>query len=1544
MGRMSKIEILRRQVPVGAHVTLRLTRGEDVSGRVLELQGGDDAYIRLDRDGDVDMVFEDLVAGWVEHRRDTPGDAAATDDAASPEDAADSRKPPGEPDNGRDPAAAPEVLQRFEQVKARFSTAVEHARLQPPEPDFQFPETEFPSPLAPDARREWDRARDQYNYALKVKELGRLNSVVAQVLDPLARRHPESATTRSLLGRVLLKLDRPSDALGHLSAAAVLSNAPAHWLALASAAGRDSAVECCALRRYFHLTPPLQADDAWFRYLAVAVEHHDQRGVARIVRHWHEQRAGDSGALRTLRESVVHLLSLSKADTLALQVTAGGVHGAADLPPGWDAAFENDTSSSEELLAVERRFVRPAVGRSSDTQPISPADGADGVPHGRIVSFGNQRFGFIDARQRTYYFRIDDVADARLRAALIDGSWRTFGAVEFEVLPSHGHKYNRAASIVPLQDSESLLRKARDLLDRGQLPQAMAPVRRVLRTDPTDETACRLEEEIKDGLKKQLRDGTALPKGRGPYARAKRAQLVNLDLEAAERLLKEAVRQGDKPESAIKDLAWLHRQQGRTDDAIALLEDNARRFEGDGSYDNMLATLYQHAHRHVDEIRVLDRLASVAAAHERGRLLARMALAQLRCARYDDAERVLRKLRADAPNDRTAIRLQETLDDARRAGSDDEIEEIIEGLGVLTEEGIELSSLARAAIDHCTFEGVDPARVHAGAAGAGDVPHVEELAKKLGTRRPRDRAAYYLSAAALLKRDPGDRGPARVHTYLRRYFASMADASWIDRKSADVVRSYYIESLALASDDNLDEAWRSLVRYLATYSTAKPGDLVETLPRGRRVSREKYIESLQNTLRRIEPDADGGWVDGLVAVGSQSSFARGRLGDAFVTNPELRSTFGRLLGSPGHDAGHVRNEWQSRCREHARKHRRRLSVCRTLTKYQAVAPQMEELGEQIRSAATETTIEVDRLRLNALGDIVASALAFCRASDFEERERNFWLVTTQAEHFREEVVDAPTQYSHEGLLSVADHLKSLIEEEYAQMDRTSGAELSLRLLVDKYLRGQQGDLRLQIEVSNKAGCSPASSVRIGLGPADSAYFAADRWEREAVSTLRGGRTEIAQMAVRPKEDAVRNRAFPINAWAIYRNRLGEEKRTDDHSWTVRLYDDTEFQHLENPYAPFAEGGPVDEPEMFVGRDDMLARLESSLLSGVGSKSIVMFGQKRAGKSSLIEHLRRRLARVGNVVPVCFSLQDIAPQLSVPALLHRILHGTAEALEDLRFDGMDVPDFSPPGIEALESHPTPRFHEAMSRVVRTMKRQATGLKIVLLVDEFTDVFKEIRKQRIPREFMKAWKAIIEKKYFASVLVGQDVMPAFKDEFPNEFGVTEDVRVTYLDDSAAKTLVRKPIGEERFAGSAVQRLLGLTANSPYYTMMFCARLVDYMNDTRSVIVTEADIRTVEDEMLRGGRRLTRDKFDNLLSAGDGVLDSGIDPSETHAVCAAIARGSERDGWCLRESVRESFDGAALDELLADLETRDVVERKGAAYRLRVGLFRDWLVLRD
>ena len=419
---MTRLEIFRRDVSVGAHVTLRLTRGDDVSGCVDAL---DDACIRLHADGRTVTVFEDLLAGWEIHhgsRSETAEGPVAEKTSRRPVD--NTRALPVNA-NAAPSDDTPEALKEYTRVKAEFSAAVPRARLEPPEPDFRFPETEFPRQVAPDVRREWDQVRNRYSYALKIKELNRLNSIVAQILAPLQARYPGSATTKALLGRVLLKLNRQSDAIEHLSAAAALSDAPEQWLALAAAACENSALQCYALRCYFRLAPPARGEDPWFRYLAVALDHHDLHNAAQIIRHWQERSETATDVRRLLSESVIYLLSRLEADAFAMRAATILVQGPANLPPDWEEVLVNGVSCSDELLAAEGRFVRPATPTPAAAAVPVPLYADDDTPTGRIVSFGNQRFGFIDAHSGgTHYFRIDDVADERLRDALLDGSWR----------------------------------------------------------------------------------------------------------------------------------------------------------------------------------------------------------------------------------------------------------------------------------------------------------------------------------------------------------------------------------------------------------------------------------------------------------------------------------------------------------------------------------------------------------------------------------------------------------------------------------------------------------------------------------------------------------------------------------------------------------------------------------------------------------------------------------------------------------------------------------------------------------------------------------------------------------------------------------------------------------------------------------------------------------------------------------------------------------------------------------------------------------------
>jgi hypothetical protein len=246
-----------------------------------------------------------------------------------------------------------------------------------------------------------------------------------------------------------------------------------------------------------------------------------------------------------------------------------------------------------------------------------------------------------------------------------------------------------------------------------------------------------------------------------------------------------------------------------------------------------------------------------------------------------------------------------------------------------------------------------------------------------------------------------------------------------------------------------------------------------------------------------------------------------------------------------------------------------------------------------------------------------------------------------------------------------------------------------------------------------------------------------------------------------------------------------------------------------------------------------------------------------------------------------------------------------------------------------------FHRCISDWIRKLRSSNgwKGTRLVLLIDEFTELFKQIKRGRVQPEIMKEWKAILEKRYFSSILVGQDIMPMFKAEFPNEFGVTEDQRVTYFSEEEARKMIEVPVGAQHYGGNAVNRILELTACSPYYTMMLCKRLVDYINRTKSVVVTEADVEEVKNSIVTGKDRLLKDKFENLVSAGDGKQDTGIDPQESWEACATIAKRSE-NGWCLVEHLSSDA------RILEDLENRDVLERKQNSYRIRVGLFHAWL----
>lgn len=84
-----------------------------------------------------------------------------------------------------------------------------------------------------------------------------------------------------------------------------------------------------------------------------------------------------------------------------------------------------------------------------------------------------------------------------------------------------------------------------------------------------------------------------VPKGESYYARAKKAEYVQKDLKLAQQLYVKAIETADRAESAVKDLAGVLHQQGKTHEAIATLECYKNTFTDTLKYNNLLQNLHR---------------------------------------------------------------------------------------------------------------------------------------------------------------------------------------------------------------------------------------------------------------------------------------------------------------------------------------------------------------------------------------------------------------------------------------------------------------------------------------------------------------------------------------------------------------------------------------------------------------------------------------------------------------------------------------------------------------------------------------------------------------------------------------------------------------------------------------------------------------------------------------------------------------------------------------------------------------------------------------
>jgi predicted AAA+ superfamily ATPase len=261
------------------------------------------------------------------------------------------------------------------------------------------------------------------------------------------------------------------------------------------------------------------------------------------------------------------------------------------------------------------------------------------------------------------------------------------------------------------------------------------------------------------------------------------------------------------------------------------------------------------------------------------------------------------------------------------------------------------------------------------------------------------------------------------------------------------------------------------------------------------------------------------------------------------------------------------------------------------------------------------------------------------------------------------------------------------------------------------------------------------------------------------------------------------------------------------------------------------GAPILEDDLFIGREPLLSRI----LQTIHNNSILLYGERRIGKTSMQHHLKKRLQLIKDpdydFYPVFIDLQGIPQEQFFLTLANGIsdelapVLGDAVAREDL--DG--------------HSYDYTIFVREIRRVLQILRERTTKkAKLVLLIDEVDELnsYDPRINQRLRSLFMKSFAEDL-----VAVVSGVRIRKHWASEGSPWYNFFEEIEIKPFTRKDAEDLIARPIrGVFKVESGAIEKIIATSDCRPYLIQKICVALVNRMHDERRRMITVADVEAI------------------------------------------------------------------------------------------------------
>jgi len=361
--------------------------------------------------------------------------------------------------------------------------------------------------------------------------------------------------------------------------------------------------------------------------------------------------------------------------------------------------------------------------------------------------------------------------------------------------------------------------------------------------------------------------------------------------------------------------------------------------------------------------------------------------------------------------------------------------------------------------------------------------------------------------------------------------------------------------------------------------------------------------------------------------------------------------------------------------------------------------------------------------------------------------------------------------------------------------------------------------------------------------------------------------------------------------------------------------------------------------LFAGREDIFQRIRDLWEGNPEKKSLILHGERRMGKTSILLHLQERLS--AEYVPIFLNLQTEASVQDFGEFLYNVAHTVHGDLSK----ALNLPPtwLAPPTVEQYKAHTLVPFKEFFERVNEVIVAQEKTL--VLLFDEFEMLEDKINAGVFPKDLLLHFRHLMyNARNTALILAGCHTLESMTHEYWNPFfGITTNLRISYLSREAAEEIITNPWDgfELQYTREAVEAIRKATGGQGMLLQDTCQTIIQLVNQRLRATGAQILPTVTLPEAHQAFEQVLKES--NYFKAfwSDPTL---LKPHERLTLAALAAKQERFEGGTSRAEVdrclKVYLDHNRIEEAWNLIKQREMVEQDGEIYRFRVDLVWQWV----